>query len=219
MSLTQQTFSFLKDIKANNHREWFLKHKDRYLAAKKELEAFAEVWHHQLMTFDESLRSPEEKGYVFRIYRDARFAKGAPYKSNLGILMVKGGRKAMHARAGYYLHVEPGASFLAGGCYMPSSEWLQNIREDIEKNPSTIKDIVKNTAFRKYFKLEGEKVKTTPKGYTKDHPEIELLRHKSFLAMHRLTDQEITGKDFLKQLVKACQALHPFDVYLNRLLP
>ncbi len=218
MIITPSTFQFLKDIKKNNNREWFLKNKDRYLKMKEELEDFAEVWHHNIVKFDESLRSPHEKGYVFRIYRDARFAKGAPYKTGLGVMVVKGGRPKMHERAGYYLNVEPGRCFLAGGCYMPPSDWLQNIREAIAEDAKPFKKILNSKGFKKYFELDGPQLKTAPRDFSKDHPEIELLRHKGYMAMHHLTDKQVMEKGFLDYLAKASKAMHPFDVYLNGLI-
>ena len=215
--ITKATLKFFKEIKQNNNREWFLKHKDRYLDVKKELETFAETWHHHIMAFDESLRSPDEKGYVFRIYRDARFAKGAPYKTGLGILVVKGGRPMMHDRAGYYLNIEPGNCFLAGGCYMPPSEWLNAIRTSIAEDATPLKKILNSVSFKKYFSFEGAQLKTSPRDFSKDHPEIELLRYKSFMAMHRLSDEHVLDANFLKELSKMSQALKPFGDYLNAL--
>lgn len=219
MTISKNIFQFLHEIKNNNRREWFLKNKDRYQAIRKELTTFAEAWFDELTVFDEALRSPEEKPYIFRIYRDARFAKGKIYKTHFGIMIHKGGRPAMHSRAGYYLHLEPGKSFLAGGCYLPPPEWLQNIRNDIAREAKKIKTVLNESYFKKYFTLEGEKVKTSPKGFTKDHPEIELLRHKSFIAVHSLSDEQVMGKDFLNHLSKASKALYPFDEYLNKRLP
>lgn len=218
-TLTPEIFKFLRNIKTNNNREWFLKNKEHYENARKELTAFAEAWFGKVISFDKSLKPLDDKAYVFRIYRDARFAKGNLYKTNMATMIIKGGRPAMHSRAGYYLHIEPGGCFLAGGCYLPPSEWLNNIRTDISKSPQKIKEIIKNASFKKYFNLEGEKVKTTPKGFPKDHPEIELLRHKSYMAIHHLTDQQVTGKNFLDHLSKACKALQPFDEYFNKQLP
>ncbi len=216
--ITSITLQFFKDIQKNNNREWFLKNKDRYLNLKKELEEFAAAWHHEIAAFDDTLRSPDEKGYVFRIYRDARFAKGAPYKTGLGILVVKGGRPKMHERAGYYLNVEPNNCFLAGGCYLPPSAWLQNIRQAIAEDAKPFKAILNSSSFKKTFTLEGDKLKTAPRDFPKDHPEIELLRHKSFMAMHRLSDKEVLAPSFLKNLTQMCKALQPFDNYLNQLI-
>jgi len=215
--ITKTTLKFFKDIQQNNNREWFLKNKDRYLEVKNELENFAEAWHHQIMAFDEALRSPDEKGYVFRIYRDARFAKGAPYKTGLGIMIVKGGRPKMYERAGYYLNIEPGRCFLVGGCYMPPSSWLQAIRKSIDEEPGPFKAILKSSAFKKNFTLEGAKLKTSPRDFPRDHPEIELLRHKSFMAMHHFEEREVFEPYFLEKLSKMSKALKPFDDYLNEL--
>lgn len=213
-----ETFEFLADIAQNNNREWFNQNKDRYLEAKENLTIFAENWLHALMTFDESLRD-EHKPYVFRIYRDARFAKGRPYKNNLGILLVKGGRANMHSRAGYYLHIQPYGCFLAGGSYMPPNPWLHAIRDDIDESPENFKKILKSKDFKSHFSLEGQRLKTAPRGYDKNHPEIDLLRYKSFMALEPFSHQKVMSKGFFDLLIKSSKALHPFNQYLNKLIP
>lgn len=213
-----KTFKFLNDISQNNNREWFTENKDRYLDAKDNLTHFADSWLQALMTFDESLRD-EHKPYVFRIYRDARFAKGRPYKNNLGILLVKGGRSNMHARAGYYLHIQPHGCFLAGGSYMPPNPWLHAIRDDIDESPENFKAVLSSKTFKKHFSLEGQKLKTAPRGYDKNHPEIDLLRYKSFMALEYFGNATVKSEKFFDTLVGASKALLPFSQYLNRLIP
>lgn len=215
--ITKATFSFLKDIKQNNNREWFLENKPLYLNVKAELEGFADDLLHGLMSFDEGLRD-EPKPHVFRIYRDARFAKGRPYKNNLGILCAQGGRRNMHERAGYYFHIEPGGCFLAGGIYMPPTSWLNAVRDDIVENAKPFKSILQKPAFEKHFSFEGSKLKTAPKGYPKDHPEIELLRYKSLLAMHYFKDREVMSAAFLEELIAMCKVMQPFNAYLNQFI-
>jgi uncharacterized protein (TIGR02453 family) len=106
---------------------------------------------------------------------------------------------------------------LAGGAYMPDTEWLTRIRTNIAEKPKKFTDIIENPTFTKYFKFEGEKLKRPPQGFDKEHPAIELLKHKSFLAMHMLTDKDIVSKNFLKHATEAFKVMKPFDDYLNKI--
>lgn len=213
--ISSSTLGFLRDVRLNNNRPWFEENKPRYLAVKEELESLGQELLFGLAQFDESLRDGEMKPYVFRIYRDARFAKGRPYKSNLGILLVKGGKPAMHERAGYYVHIEPNSSFLVGGAYMPPAEWLTAIRQKLETSAGDFRNILNATSFKKYFSFEGQELKTAPRGYAKDHPNIDLLRKKSFIAIHRMSDSQVLSSDFSKHAIRAFKALKPFDDFLN----
>jgi uncharacterized protein (TIGR02453 family) len=98
---------------------------------------------------------------------------------------------------------------------MPDNEWLGKIRTRIAENPKKFLEIIESKAFTKYFKFEGEKLKRPPQGFDKNHPAIELLKHKSFLAMHHLSDIDVTSKNFLKHITEACKVLKIFDDYLN----
>ena len=214
--ISQQTFSFLADIAIHNDKVWFEKNKQRYLAARTEALEFGKEVMKGLMIFDETMREGVEP-YVFRIYRDARFAKGNPYKTYIGILFVQGGRKAMHTSAGYYLHIEPGKCFIESGAYLPEREWLDNIRDDISENGTTLEKIIAQKSFQKNGKLEGEKLKTAPRGYAKDHKYIKLLRYKSFCAMHYLDDRAVLKKKFDEYFVNICISFSPLTKYLNSL--
>ena len=178
-----KTIDFLKKIKNNNQRDWFEVNKDKYLSAKEEFEIEVEKIIKGVAKFDKSI-NPDLKGKdcTFRIYKDVRFSKDkSPYKTNMGASISPGGKKSLIA--GYYLHVEPGSAFLAGGAWMPEPETLQAIRQEIDYNPTPLLKILKSAAFKKYFKgLDEEgKLKTAPKGFEKDHPQLELLKNKSFV--------------------------------------
>ncbi len=214
--ISRETFQFLEEIQVNNNREWFAQNKERYQQIQSELREFGEALLQGAMAFDASLRD-EPKPYLFRIHRDARFAKGRPYKGNLGLLLVRGGRAAMHLRAGYYLHLEPGGCFLAGGAYMPEKPWLHSIREALAEDAKPFRKIISSEAFRTLFSFGGDALKSAPKGTPKDHPNIDLLRQKDFMALHPLSDKEVLAQDFLPKLLEACRALQPFDAYLNGL--
>ncbi len=213
---TKKTFRFLEDIKLNNNRDWFVENKPRYEAARKELKKFADDLMDRLALFDESLRDAETP-YIFRIYRDARYSKGIPYKTNLAVFFLKGGRPAMCERAGYYLHLQPDNSFFGGGAYRPTAKWLSAIRDEIVSNPKKLKKIIHHPDFEKYYCLVDAKLKTAPRGFAKDHPEIELLRYKSFAGFHPLSDAQVLGEDFLEDLAQAFRALYPLNNWLNQI--
>ncbi len=218
-SISQPTLQFLSDLKANNNKEWFTANKPRYEAAKKEFEQFVDALIGKIAQFDPSVAHFTAKDCVFRIYRDVRFsADKSPYKTHFGAHITSAPKKSeIHTRAGYYLHIEPGESMLAGGAYLPESQWLKAIRQEIAYNFEEFKDILNHADFKKYFgEIEGEKLKKTPGDYTADHPAIELLTHKSFLASHKPADKQVEAGDFLEHCGQAFKALAPFDRFLNR---
>lgn len=219
MGLDNKTFKFLKDLKKNNDRDWFQANKNRHDEAKQDFVSAIEKIINGIGKFDPQVADLEAKKCVFRIYRDTRFSKDkTPYKTNFGAHMVAHNEKP-HDRAGYYIHLEPGNSFLAGGAYMPPGPWMKAIREEIATNADGLRKILNSKSFKDNFgEMEGEKLKTSPRDYPKDHPEIELLKYKSFLAMHKLTDAQVLDDDFEKHALKVFKALKPFDDYLNRAL-
>jgi uncharacterized protein (TIGR02453 family) len=157
---------------------------------------------------------------MFRINRDIRFSKNkAPYKTNFGASINAGGRKAMN-RAGYYFHLEPGGSFAGGGLYMPEPAALQQVRQEIDYDYSSLRKILAAPAFRKTFGgLDTDaafRLSRIPKGYPADHPAAEQLRLKSFIAFAPLADGDLTEKNLLKKTLGACKSLFPLLQFLNR---
>jgi len=218
-TISPATLQFLADLKANNNREWFTTNKPRYEVAKKEFEQFVNELIAGIAQFEPSVAHFTAKDCVFRIYRDVRFsADKSPYKVHFGAHVSPASNKSeIHTRAGYYIHIEPGASMLAGGAYGPESTWLKAIRQEIAYNLEEFKGILDAKDFKKYFgEMEGEKLKKTPKDYAADHPGIELLKHKSFLATHKPADKQVTTVDFLEHCVQVFKALNPLDRFLNR---
>ncbi|MBV6442613.1 MAG: hypothetical protein EPGJADBJ_04332 [Saprospiraceae bacterium] len=210
---------FLADLKAHNDREWFVANKPRYEAAHNEFLQFTDALIGEIGQFDPGIRHYTAKDCVFRVYRDVRFSKDkSPYKTHFGAHVTSAPKKSeIHSRAGYYLHLEPGATMLAGGAYLPESKWLKAIRQEIAYNTTTFQNILNDKDFQKYFgEMEGEKLKKAPGEYPADHPAIELLKHKSFLATHQCTDVQVLSDDFLKHCGNVFRALHPFDAFLNR---
>lgn len=216
--LSSSTFKFLRDLKKNNNRDWFNANKLRYEEAKKDFEQFINPLIASIGKFDKDIRGLEAKDCVFRIYRDVRFSKDkSPYKTHFGAHIVAGGKKNEMHRAGYYIHISPGDCFMAGGAYTPPADWMNAIRKEIRYNAKELKKVLNRKEFKKYFgKIEGEKLSRPPKGYEKNHPEIELLKHKSLLAVHKLKDEQVLEKSFLTHCSKVFQALYPFDKYLNQ---
>lgn len=207
--------TFLKAIAKNNNREWFEKNKPKYLDSKKQFEDFLEALHKELLTFDESLAGLNPRKQGFRIYRDVRFSKDKrPYKVNMGAGFSAHGK--MEQEPGYYIHIEPGKSFVAGGIYMPDAERLSKIRQEIDYNAGDFLKILKDKNFKKLFPSldDFDSLKTAPKGYPKDHPHIDLLRNKSFVVSHRFTDAEVTSKTFVKKVAAVCKTLKPLNDFM-----
>ena len=106
---------------------------------------------------------------------------------------------------------------LAGGAYVPQGPWLKGIRQEIAENGDDLRKIINAKKFKETFgEIEGDQLKTAPKGYPKDHPEIDLLRYKSFLATHRCKDEDVLSPEFLKHAGNVFKTLYPFDAFLNR---
>jgi uncharacterized protein (TIGR02453 family) len=207
---------FLKAVSKNNNREWFEKNKSKYLEAKLNFEDFLEAFHKELLTFDESLAGLNPRKLGFRIYRDVRFSKDKrPYKVNMGAGFSEHGK--MEQEPGYYVHIEPGKSFLAGGLYMPEPENLAKIRQEIDYNTDVFLKILNDKKFKKLFPALGDfdKLKTAPKGYPKDHPHIDLLKHKSYIVSHSFTDAEVLDKKFARKAAEVAKTLKPLNDFLK----
>jgi len=215
--LQKSTLDFLKSLKKNNNKEWFDKNKDKYLAAKENVEQLVEALIKSLSVFDKKLIGLKAKDCVFRIYRDVRFAKDKrPYKTNMGASISAGGKKA--ETAGYYIHFEPGNSFIAGGRWMPSPEHLKKIRQEIDYNSKQLHKILNDKTFKKYYgELDTEHYQLTrpPKGYDKDHPDVELLKLNSYIVWHQYKDSEVLSKNFVKEITKGAKIMKPMIDFLN----
>jgi uncharacterized protein (TIGR02453 family) len=211
----KSTLDFLKKLKRNNNREWFNSNKQLYLDAKYDFEIFVAQLIERISEFDETVSGLLPKDCVFRIYKDVRFSKDkSPYKTNFGATINRGGRKMN--TAGYYFHIAPGECMLAGGRYMPSPEDLLVIRNHIAANYREYNRIISHKDYKKYFGgVWGEKLKTAPKGFPKDHPAIEHLKLKSFIAYHNFPDEKLFAKNLLDYSGKVFKAMKPFLDFLR----
>ncbi|MES2731472.1 MAG: DUF2461 domain-containing protein [Bacteroidota bacterium] len=216
-TIASTSLEFLRQLRENNQRDWFSANRPSYEMAKAGLEKFVSQLLIEIEKFD-NISGLSAKDCIFRINRDVRFSKNkAPYKTNLAVAVGRGGRQSKYLD--YYLHLEPGQSFLGGGIYAPTGEQLGKIRQEIDYNVAEVKSIIYEPTFARYFgEVQGSKLKTTPKGYNREHPEIELLRLQQFFFMHAYTDEEVTAPDFLEKVVQGCVILKPLLAFLNYIL-
>lgn len=216
-TIKKTTLSFLSDLKKNNTREWFKKNESSYKGAKNNFESLVQGVINEIVDFEPIIKGLEAKTCIFRINRDIRFSNDkSPYKANFGAFIVKGGKKNGDKYAGYYLHVEPGKSFIAGGAYTPPSPWLAAIRGKIDQDPSGFIKIISQRDFINYFgELSGERLKTPPRGYTSDNPNIDLLKFKSYLVVNEVPDKMVISNDYSKHIIKVLKAMKPLNDFLN----
>jgi uncharacterized protein (TIGR02453 family) len=210
-SFSSDLFAFLRELAANNDREWFAANKARYVAEVQEPAlAFVE---------DVGLRLPEVSrhlggGSVFRIYRDVRFSKDkSPYKTHTGIQFRHAQSRDAHA-PGFYLHLEPGSVFMACGIWHPDRDTLHAIRTAIAAKPGRWRAIVEEPAFRERFRLGGETLKRPPAGFDPDHPLIDELKRKDFIAIVDLTEADVIASGFLDRFLDLCSEAGGFMRFL-----
>jgi uncharacterized protein (TIGR02453 family) len=216
-SFGPELFTFLKDLAANNNREWFTANKPRYVAHLQEPAlAFIEDFQpllHQISPY--LVADPRTTGgSLFRIYRDVRFAKDkTPYKTHAGIQFRHMRAKDAHA-PGFYLHLEPGNVFMACGTWHPDGATLRAIRTAIAVRPERWRGIVHDPAFATRYRLGGETLKRPPAGFEADHPLIEDIKRKDFIAIANLTQRDATAKDFLQRWSGLCEGAGGFMRFL-----
>jgi uncharacterized protein (TIGR02453 family) len=206
--------TFLSQLKKNNNRIWFEAHRPEYELAKGRFEALVQRLIDGLRPV-EDLGDLQAKDCIMRIFRDIRFSKDkSPYRTNMGASIGRGGKR--HIQLPYYLHLEPGGSFLAGGLYMPERPQLDRLRGMLAQDAGPLKAIVGDKTFKRLFgDLRGEKLKVVPRGYPADHPEIELLKMKEFMAIHDFSDDEVLSARFPGQALKTMEGMKPLLDYLN----
>jgi uncharacterized protein (TIGR02453 family) len=219
-TIKQGTFDFLEQLKENNNREWFQENKAWYEEAKQNVEQFTEEVLSVIKETDQAIPSHlTAKKCILRIYRDIRFSKNkTPYKTNFGISISSGGKAT--GTPGYYLHIEPNKSFIAGGYWAPEASDLKAMRQEIDYNTSDFLKIIESKEFKDYFGgLEREDtLKFAPKGYDADHPHIALLKLKSFVCVHEINNKSLKGGKGLDEIAKGIQLIFPFNQFLQNAL-
>ncbi|MBA3649143.1 MAG: DUF2461 domain-containing protein [Chitinophagales bacterium] len=215
--LHPKTLKFLSGLKKNNNKEWFEKNRETYAEIRNTFINVVQEVINEINFFDTSLGTPDAKKCLFRINRDIRFSKDkSPYKINMGASMAKGGKNL--PSAGYYLHVQPHRCFIGGGIWMPPSDNVNKIRQEIDYNFSDFKKIIESAAFKKEFESLSteEKLARPPKNYAPDNPAIEYLKLKSFIATRDIKDEIVLSKNYLREVILTFRQLHPLISFINR---
>jgi len=215
-SVESSVFRFLKDLQKNNEREWFTANKAKYTAAHEEIISFADDLLLEMKKHDD-IETVSGKKSLFRIYRDVRFSKDkSPYKNHFSGSFKRGSK---WLRGGYYFHIEPGKIFVGGGFFSPSKEDLQRVREEIVEDDAPMRQILNDKQFKKHFgELQGEQLKTAPKGFDKEHPAIDLIRYKQFYFISEFSEEEAQSKDFAKKVSDRFALLRPYFNYMSDVL-
>lgn len=212
MMLENFVFDFLKKLKKNNNREWFNNNKKEYTKAHQKTKEFFEYVNNKLQVHDEIERSK-----MMRIYRDVRFSKDkTPYKPRFANSYSRLGIKL---RGGYFINLDPGDCFVAGGFWEPSKEDIFRLRKEIEVDASEIRSILNAKQFKKYFGgkfYSFKELKSAPRGFNKNHPDVDLLRKKGFIAVRKFKDSEVFNTNFIDEVDETFRAMRPFfDLFSN----
>lgn len=213
MSIPKSVLDFFKKLEKNNDRDWFNEHKPEFKSIEAQAKQVYQELHDMLNTHDEI-----EKFKMFRVYRDVRFSKNKlPYKTHFGGSF---GRKKPELRGGYYLHIQPNnESFIATGFWQPSKEDLLRIRKEFEQDDSEIRRIINNKKFKDVWgEFVGDEVKTAPKGFSKEHKAIDLIKKKQFIFTKKYSDKEVVSTDFIKKVDTDFKAIKPYFNYMSDVL-
>jgi uncharacterized protein (TIGR02453 family) len=212
----QKILTFLKALSSNNNRDWFNDNKKLYQEALESFRELVGIVLTGIAQTDPSVGDLQAKDTIFRIYKDVRFSKDkTPYKTHFGSWMAKGGRKSTDA--GYYFHLEPGGSFMAGGVWMPPKEQLTLIRQEILYRPSSYFSVIKDPSITKHYERGGKEdmLKKGPAGFPKDFEHMEELKYKHHIFSRNYTDKDLLKKNFTETLISDYKGLFPLVDYLN----
>ena len=211
-AIPNNTISFLKKLKLNNNRDWFNENKDQFQIIQANVKKFAHEVKDSLMLMDDI-----EKLKIFRIYRDLRFSKDkTPFKKNIGMAFH---RAKPELRGGYYLEISADESFVAVGFWNPNKEDLLRIRKEIEIDGKEFKSIINQKKIKEIWgEIQGEEVKTSPKGFDKDHEHIDMIRKKQFIFIKKLKEKDVLDENFQSELVGFFLSIKPFFDYMSEIL-
>lgn len=208
-------FQFLKELSANNNREWFNEHKEEYKRAQAEFELLLTALIERISTFDESIKGIQAKDCTYRIYRDTRFSPDkTPYKVHFGGYINAKGKKSDHC--GYYVHIQNENCMLAGGSLCLEPKILKAVRQAVYDNIDEYREIVEDPEFKQYFPIIGEThLKTAPKGFPKDFPYMDYLKCKEYTCTYNIPDEEFLASDFLDKAESVFKQLKRFADFTN----
>lgn len=212
---TTIVINYLKQLTANNNREWFNAHREDFNTANAEFESLVAALIDRISLFDESIRGVQVKDCTYRIYRDVRFsADKSPYKNHFGAYITPQGRKTL--RSGYYVHLQPENNLIAGGCYCPDSKLLKAIRQAVYDNMDEYRSIVEDPKFKRFFpKVGNDFLKTAPKGFPKDYEFIDYLKCKDFTIDCRLPDDFFTTPGMMDRSEEIFKELKRYSDFVN----
>ncbi len=217
MQISKSNIDFLKQLSKNNNRDWFQANKaTAYQSALDNTIAFADCLLSEMKKHD-NIETVSGKKSLYRIYKDIRFSKDkTPYKTHWGGYFK---RATNQLRGGYYFHLQPGNCFVGGGFWNPNPEDLKRIRVELAADGSELRKIIGSKNFIDTFgQLDGNQVKTAPKGFSKEHENIDLLRYKQFLVSKKFTEKEMLAKDFYKEANKVFKNMRPLFDYMSEVL-
>ena len=214
--MNPSTLQFLNTLSRNNNRDWFNDNKQLYVLAKEEILIMVEKLIEEVAQFDEDILKIDPKKALFRIYRDTRFSKDkTPYKTHFGIGL---GMSKIKKISGYYLHIEPGKSFLAGGVFQPEPSILKEIRHEISTQSEDFTRIIDDENFRNNFRgLSTEsKLKRIPSGFDKEDPMGEYLKLKNFIVTHPISDEQVLAKNAVQYMSEIFRTIKPLNDFIER---
>jgi uncharacterized protein (TIGR02453 family) len=214
---TPELFTFLRQLKRNNNREWFTKNKERYVEdVQQPVLDFVESVGPGLNKISKNfIADPRPSGgSMFRIYRDVRFSKDkSPYKTAVGVSFGHRGARDVHY-PGFYLHLEPGEVFVGAGLWQPDTKTATMIRESIVERPAAWKKAAHTAPFSKSYTLMEESLVRAPRGFDPEHPLVEDLKRKNFIGIRPLDEKTATSERFLDTFLSACRDAGPFVRFL-----
>ncbi len=210
----KRLFRFLRDLNKNNHKEWMDANRKEYHAVRDSYKKWLEDLDAELSAIDTDYEHTPPGKALNRINNNLLYHPNRPvYKDNFGAVLDKAPHKSE-----FYIHLGISESFIAGGFYRPDKEILASIRDAIDYDGEELQKILNKPAFRKLFTegLYDDRLKTTPKGYDKEHPHIDLLRNKSYVVVHNLKETAITSPGFKEEVIAVYRELLPFRNYLSK---
>ncbi len=210
--LNDKAFTFLRTLADNNNRDWFNEHKDKYKLLESEVKGFYQQLMEKMRLHDDI-----ERLKMFRIYRDVRFSKDkTPFKTHFAGSFSRAGNRL---RGGYYLRLKPEETFIAAGFWDPNKEDLFRIRKELEMDAATFRKVIEEPHFRKIWgSISGEELKTAPKGFDRDHPDIDLIRKKQFIFVRNFKDDEVFKDDFQEVVNHSFKNIRPYFDLMSDIL-
>lgn len=213
----EKTLTFLKDLSANNSLDWMKSHREQYLEAKSEFTALIQDLTRKIAAYDLSVAFLRAEDLIYRLNRDTRFSKDkSPYHTAFRAHISTAGKKTIPA--GYYISISPGNSFLGGGLFASQfPQATQMVRDYMTQHVQKFLNMINAPEFTANFVLEGEKLKNVPRGYDKESPLAEYIKHKSWDLEYHVSDQQLLESE-LSFLAELFQKMKPLNDFLNQAL-